>query len=137
MHAILDRVAVFEKLSEYFKNKPEIKLAVLYGSAAKGNLRNSSDIDIAVSGREALDRDLLFSASSEISLLLGREIDLLDLHRVEGLILYRIMTEGKRIKTDATLYVKFQGKALGYFEDFKPLQDMMRKARIERFINGS
>jgi hypothetical protein len=68
---------------------------------------------------------------------LGQEVDVVDLYRAEGLILYRIIVEGRRIKTDAGLYVKYQSKALGYREDFKPLQDMVRNARIRRIINGS
>ena len=37
-----------KELLEYFKSKPEVKKVVVYGSRAKGNFRNGSDIDFAV-----------------------------------------------------------------------------------------
>lgn len=36
------------ELLEYFKSKPEIEKVMVYGSRAKGNFRNGSDIDFAV-----------------------------------------------------------------------------------------
>lgn len=36
------------ELLEYFKSKPEIEKVVIYGSRAKGNFKNGSDIDFAV-----------------------------------------------------------------------------------------
>jgi predicted nucleotidyltransferase len=126
-----------ERTRAYFLGKEEIQLAIVYGSAAKKGFNERSDIDVAVSGASVLDRDLLMDMAAELSEATGREVDMIDLHRAEGLILYRVMTEGQRVKTDRNLAVKFGSKALGYREDFKPLQDMMRDARIRRFIHGS
>ena len=36
------------ELLEYFKSKPEVKKVMIYGSRAKGNFKNGSDIDFAV-----------------------------------------------------------------------------------------
>ncbi len=36
------------ELLEYFKSKPEIEKVIVYGSRAKGNFKNGSDIDFAV-----------------------------------------------------------------------------------------
>jgi len=36
------------ELLNYFKSKPEIEKVVLYGSRAKGNFHNGSDIDFAI-----------------------------------------------------------------------------------------
>ena len=36
------------ELIEYFKSKPEIEKVVIFGSRAKGNYKNSSDIDFAI-----------------------------------------------------------------------------------------
>jgi uncharacterized protein len=126
-----------ERTRAYFLGREEVLLAIVYGSAAKKGFNERSDIDVAVSGASALDRDLLMGMAADLSEATGREVDLIDLHRAEGLILYRVMTEGKRVKTDRNLAVKFGSKALGYREDFKPLQDMIRNARLRRFINGS
>jgi len=128
---------VFGMLTEYFNGRPDFRLVLVYGSAAKGNFRATSDVDIAVANDGAIDRELLCGTAAELSVLLGREVDMIDLYRAEGLILYRVMVEGRRIRTDGSLFVKYKAKALGYREDFKPLQDMMRNARIWRFVHGS
>lgn len=38
------------ELLEYFSSKPEIEKVLIYGSRAKGNYRNGSDIDFAIFG---------------------------------------------------------------------------------------
>jgi predicted nucleotidyltransferase len=133
---MLEAAGIPMELSRYFMEKADVRLVLLYGSAAKRRFTAKSDIDIAVAGSQAIARERLYDISAELSALFGRNIDLIDLHQVEGLILHRVMTEGVRIKTDPALFVKFQGKAFGYYEDFKPLQDMIRAERIRRFIDG-
>ena len=36
------------ELLEYFKTKPEVEKVVIFGSRAKGNYKNGSDIDFAI-----------------------------------------------------------------------------------------
>lgn len=48
----------------------------VFGSAARGELRPDSDVDMAVSG---LPAEVYFSAVSKASEIFGRPIDLLDL----------------------------------------------------------
>jgi predicted nucleotidyltransferase len=38
----------FEQLKKTFENYPEIKEVLVFGSRAKGNYRNGSDIDLAI-----------------------------------------------------------------------------------------
>ena len=48
-----------------FKHYPAIKKAILYGSRAKGNYRNGSDIDITLVG-EDLDLSTIFKIENEL-----------------------------------------------------------------------
>ncbi len=57
----------------------------VFGSAVKGQLRPSSDIDMAVSG---LPARVYFSAISQASDLIGRPVDLVDLDDDSGLVRY-------------------------------------------------
>lgn len=57
----------------------------VFGSAVKGQLRPNSDIDIAVSGLPAF---VYFSAISQVSDLIGRPVDLVDLDDDSGLARY-------------------------------------------------
>lgn len=43
-----------KELLNYFKSKPEIEKVVMFGSRAKGNYKNGSDIDFAVWKKESL-----------------------------------------------------------------------------------
>ncbi len=57
----------------------------VFGSAVKGQLRSTSDIDMAVSG---LPPRVYFSAVSQASDLIGRPVDLVDLDDDSGLVRY-------------------------------------------------
>ena len=57
----------------------------IFGSAAKGELRPGSDVDMAVTG---LPPQVYFSAISKASDLLGRPVDLVDLDEPTPLVGY-------------------------------------------------
>ncbi|NJL59210.1 MAG: nucleotidyltransferase domain-containing protein [Desulfobacteraceae bacterium] len=57
------REEVIEQVRGVFSKYPQIEQAVLYGSRAKGNYRNGSDIDLTLKGR-----DLNLSIISQINL---------------------------------------------------------------------
>jgi predicted nucleotidyltransferase len=57
----------------------------VFGSAVHGELRPDSDIDMAVTG---LPPRLYFSAISQVSDLIGRPVDLVDLDDNSGLVRY-------------------------------------------------
>lgn len=122
---------------DYFADKDPFRLVLVFGSAATGAFKAHSDVDVAIAGTSAIDAETLLDTQADLAEKLGRPVDLIDLARVDGLILHRIMTQGRRVKTDPSLFVRFQAKALGWKEDFLPLLQKMRDARITRFTNGS
>ena len=62
----------------------QIEQAILYGSRAKGNYRNGSDIDLVLVGTE-LDLSQLFKIELELDeLLLPYKIDLALLHQIKN-----------------------------------------------------
>jgi predicted nucleotidyltransferase len=58
---------------------PGALVAWLYGSAARGQLRDWSDVDIAVWGRAPFDPLERFALAGELSAIAGRDVDLVDL----------------------------------------------------------
>jgi predicted nucleotidyltransferase len=67
-----------------FTKYPQIDRAILYGSRAKGNYRNGSDIDLALVGAE-LDLSLIFKIELELDdLMLPYKIDLAAYHQIEN-----------------------------------------------------
>ena len=67
---------VIERIRGVFKNHPEVDIAILYGSRAKGEFRASSDIDLTLKG-DQLSVTILTRVSLELDdLLLPYLIDL-------------------------------------------------------------
>ncbi|MEM4248025.1 MAG: nucleotidyltransferase domain-containing protein [Candidatus Nanoarchaeia archaeon] len=59
-----------QKICNVFMKHPEIEKAVIYGSRAKGNFKNGSDIDLTLFGTEELKLNVLLKVMSEIDDLL-------------------------------------------------------------------
>ncbi|MCK9451523.1 MAG: nucleotidyltransferase domain-containing protein [Bacteroidales bacterium] len=73
-----------EKIQSVFSKYDAIDKALLYGSRAKGNFRNNSDIDLSLVG-ELLDLSTLFSIENDLDeLLLPYKIDLSLFHKIEN-----------------------------------------------------
>ena len=66
-----------EKIGAVFATFPQVDKAVLYGSRAKGNYKNGSDIDLCLYGGQDLTLTILSKINQELdSLLLPYTIDL-------------------------------------------------------------
>ena len=128
------------KIQQIIKNRllheSNIQLCILYGSAAKDRLTERSDIDIAVSGYNTFDLHYLVHLQSSLSLLLEREVDLVDMNRAEGLILQHILKGEVLIKKDAAVYADFIRKVIYFNADILPNIRMILKKRARRFISG-
>jgi predicted nucleotidyltransferase len=61
--------STIEKINSVFEKYHDVEEVILYGSRAKGNYRNSSDIDITLKG-EKLTADLLSKIETDIDDLL-------------------------------------------------------------------
>lgn len=73
-----------KKIQSVFAGYSNIEKAVLYGSRAKKNYRNGSDIDLTLVG-ESLDLSTLLKIENEIDdLLLPYKIDLSLFHKIEN-----------------------------------------------------
>lgn len=79
----LNDIAI-EKIQGVFSKYEAIDKALLYGSRAKGNYRNGSDIDLSLVGK-TLDLSTLFSIENDLDdLLLPYKIDLSIFHKIEN-----------------------------------------------------
>ena len=58
-------VNTIDRINSVFKKYPEIEQVIIYGSRAKGNYREGSDIDITLKG-ENLNDTILSKVKSEI-----------------------------------------------------------------------
>ena len=71
-------------MQSIFAEYPAIDKVILYGSRAKGNYREGSDIDLTIVGQN-LDLNLLTKIENKLDdLLLPYNIDLSILHKIEN-----------------------------------------------------
>lgn len=75
--------ATVEKICGVLARHPQVEKAILYGSRAKGNYKNGSDIDLTLAGSGLASRDLLKIMGELDDLLLPYMIDLSILHRID------------------------------------------------------
>ena len=66
-----------EKIGAVFARFPPVEKAVLYGSRARGNYKNGSDIDLTLHGGPDLTLNVMYQIAAELDdLLLPYTIDL-------------------------------------------------------------
>ena len=66
-----------QKIGNVLSHYPQVEKAILYGSRAKGNYKNGSDIDLTLRGGADLTLNILYKIMEEIDdLLLPYTIDL-------------------------------------------------------------
>ena len=75
---------VVQKIIEIFRDYPEIDRVILYGSRAKGNWRNGSDIDLCIVAA-TLNLPKLWDIENRIDdLLLPWKVDLSLWHQIDN-----------------------------------------------------
>jgi predicted nucleotidyltransferase len=97
---------------------PEALGVWVYGSMADGTARPDSDLDIAILGQEPirLGWDEL-ERIGELSLRLGREVDLVDLRSVPPLLQFEVFANGQRVAArDPRLCDFFETTAVSRFQ---------------------
>ncbi len=96
-----------ERVAHLLKTFPEVRLATLFGSAVRGRLTAQSDLDIAVAADRKLSVEQRVRLAHSLAAALGREIDLIDLQDVSGLILEQALCRGEVIlNEDTQLYAR-------------------------------
>lgn len=71
-------------LQETFRNQPQVKEAIIFGSRAKGNFRRGSDIDLAIKGEECTkELALELQAYMNEVLPIPYKIDVIDYHSLD------------------------------------------------------
>jgi len=84
-------------LRRTLRTEPNVRLAVLYGSAARGDDKPGSDLDLLVSLRE--DRpDAAVKLAVRLERAVGRDVDVARLNRIQStapLLLLQIIDEGR------------------------------------------
>lgn len=96
-----------DEILKVLEDFPEVRFCTLYGSAGQGRMTAQSDVDIAVAAVEPLPVDVRVRLSLALSAAVGREVDLVDLQELSGLILEQALCKAVVVKNvDHPLYAR-------------------------------
>ena len=108
---------------------PEVELALLFGSTARGTALPSSDVDVAV----LAPPETLPALQAALVLALGREVDVLHLEHATIPVLERIVTEGVVLREGRPgASASWRSRALATLETDLPGYLRMRDAWLRR-----
>jgi uncharacterized protein len=123
------------ELTDFFSRQPDIRLAMLFGSAASGRLQAQSDVDIAVLANAALNAERKVELMGAIALLCGRPVDLVDL-RTAGQPLLGNIVQGTRLKGSTDLLAQLAYRSVIERSDFLPLIERGLAQRRQTWIQA-
>lgn len=83
-----------EQLIEKVKQEVNPAFIILFGSFAKGTVREESDIDLAYFSNKQLSSYDRFLLSNELALIGGREVDLIDIKIIDTVFTMQIFAHG-------------------------------------------
>lgn len=124
---------LLERLRQTVASLPEVRLAVLFGSTARGKAGPRSDVDIGV----LLDSDTPESRSRveyEIGRAVsGREVDVVFLKKASPLLRFEIAKDGVLLfQREDHLWTSFKEKAMVDWWDWAPYSRMFAEAAVRR-----
>jgi predicted nucleotidyltransferase len=130
------KAAQLTKLEQSLKKIPAIRLAIVYGSTVKKRDSSTSDLDLAVAFRRPMKFNEKLKLKEAVEKIVDREVDLVDLLAVRGVILEEILGKGDfLIKRDNSLHAFLIKRMWFDRADFMPLREKILRVRRERFLN--
>ena len=123
-----------EPITQVLALQQGLRLAIVYGSCAKGLQRPDSDLDIAVDMGQVMTPQQHIDIISELALATGRPIDLIDLRKVGEPLLGQILKYGRRIMGSDVIHAQYMTRHIMDSEDFVPLQQRILQERRQAWI---
>lgn len=108
----------------------EIVLAYLFGSRARGESGEGSDVDVAVLADSLLGIDDRSRLSEELGRALGfrHAVDVIDLRAASPVLVAEVVRDGVRlVERDRLVRFDFEMAAIRRFEDTRPLRRLQQE----------
>ncbi len=116
------------------RSDPDVSLAAVFGSAARGEASRASDLDIGVAG---VPPSRLPALAVTLSRLAGREVDLIQLETAPPLLRFEIARDGVLLaERTAGLWPAFQARAMVDWWDWAPSARQFAEAAMSRLSSG-
>ena len=122
-----------KKLTQFLSGYPQFKLAILFGSQARGDFTRESDIDLALLSDVPISSSLKLELVEMIGARFGHPVDIVDLYFAAEPILGQVF-KGNRLLGDDATYARLLTKHLINTADFAPLQQRILDERRNAWI---
>ena len=113
---------------------PGIRLAILFGSLAKGTGTPESDLDLAVEAGAPLGAEERIALISELALRTGRPVDLVDLRTCGEPLLGQVLRHGKLGRGGGSDYGALIARHLFEQADFLPYRNRILEERRRQWL---
>lgn len=124
-----------KSIGEALSKFPQLKVAVLYGSFAKGSQTSKSDIDLGVAASQKLTIDELVDIQTALCSGTSREVDLIDLNAAAGTVFKEALTQGTvLLKTDNEIYARLLSRLMFEQADFEPIRSRILEERRKKVL---
>jgi predicted nucleotidyltransferase len=121
-----------ERLRERAASLPEVRLAVLFGSTARGQARKGSDVDLGLL-LEPDTREARLKTLMELERAAGRETDVVYLNEVPPLLGFEISRDGILVfQREDGLWNRFKEVAIQAWWDWAPYARRLAEAAVRR-----
>ena len=124
------------ELAGVLASGPELRLAVLFGSAATGRSHAASDVDIGLifAREESLARELDLQLALER--VVGRSVDLVRLDEASTLVRWQVAVHGVPICAAPHEWSRFRARAASEYADFRPAFEAAAARFQRRLLEG-
>ncbi len=128
---------IMAQVQRVLQDLPELRLAILYGSAATGKIRADSDVDLALLFDHPVGPDQKMELITRLESELRRDVDLVDLFLLNGTILKQILSKGRVLVQSAPGVLAGLIQRMIYNQaDMMPYVSRTLIERQRRFIYG-
>lgn len=121
-------------VAQLLAQRPELELAIVFGSVAAGRQRPNSDLDLAVQAQRPLTVEQRIALVGDLALASGRAIDLIDLRTVGEPLLGQILSQGRRLLGSDEVFAELLRKHLFDAADFLPYAQRLVEQRRQAWI---
>jgi predicted nucleotidyltransferase len=119
-----------------FRGRPEIQCCYVYGSAARGQRKRGSDVDLAVAAHHVLSVSEKSTLKDELERALLCDVDLIDLLSATGTILRQAMRGVCLLCRSTDVKYRLMRKLIYDQEDLQPARRSMMDTRRKAFVHG-
>jgi hypothetical protein len=129
-----------EAIRRVLESRGDVRLAYVFGSAARGEARPSSDVDVAALFETSPEAGDLDSLATELQTAAGRRVDLVVLNTAPPLLAREIVKTGRRLTCRSEgERVAFETRAIARYMDtahLRRVQDRYLRARVDALRAG-